>query len=305
MEGRDAFQKVSSSFNVVGCISLKEEQSAKRSGVIDYRTLADTANVPYFEIDHINDESSIALLNELNPDILIILGWSQLLSEEVLAIPKLGTIGAHASLLPALRGSAPINWAIINGLRETGNTLMWLNPGVDTGEIIDQISFEIDDFDDCKTLYDKVAETNSTMLLNALPLINEKGKIGAPQEETDEPILPRRRPKDGLIDFTKDAWSLYNFVRALAQPYPGAFFYADGIKCIVWQASYVSSKIDAGKNGEVHAHLYATRPENCGIVVCTDGDGSFIINQVEVEGQILMAKELHDKFPVKKIVFDE
>ena len=116
MEGIKALNAVVSKYDVAACITLEPESLSKRSGVIDYYKLAKSYGISYHEVKHINNSESIQLLKSYAPDLLIVLGWSQILSDQVLSIPKIGTLGAHASLLPSYRGSAPINWALINGL---------------------------------------------------------------------------------------------------------------------------------------------------------------------------------------------
>ena len=175
VEAIEAFKFLAKNQNVTGLITLNDEAASKRSGVFNFVDFCEDEGIPAYTVKHINDESSVAIVKEHAPDVLIVLGWSQILSEEVLNIPKIGTIGAHASLLPKMRGSAPINWALIRGMEETGNTLMWLNPGVDTGMILDQYKFEINLYDSCKTLYEKVALSNKIMLERSLPEIEKKG----------------------------------------------------------------------------------------------------------------------------------
>lgn len=295
MEGVEAFKFLSENYNVTGLMTLNEEAASKRSGVFDFREFSDNKQISYYEVKHINDDSSIEILKEHKPDILVVLGWSQLLSEEVLSIPTTGTIGAHASLLPKMRGSAPINWAIIKGEEKTGNTLMWLNIGVDTGKIIDQYSFEINMYDSCNTLYENVAKSNKIMLKRSLPLIEKDGQIGTIQEEGVEDILPRRRPKDGLIDFNKNTLDIYNFVRALTRPYPGAFFQYNDQKVIIWKASYSKLYNASIEEGVITDYIYSFDDNDCAVLISTK-DGAIIINEIETENEIIQGKDLHDFF---------
>ena len=299
MEGVEAFKFLSENYNVTGLMTLNEEAASKRSGVFDFREFSDNKQIPYYEVKHINDDSSIEILKEHKPDILLVLGWSQLLNEEVLEIPEIGTIGAHASLLPKMRGSAPINWAIIKGEQKTGNTLMWLNVGVDTGKIIDQYEFEINLYDSCKTLYDNVAKSNKIMLERSLPLIEKEGEIGSAQEENDDPILPRRRPKDGLMDFNKSTFELYNFVRALTRPYPGAYFYYNEKKVIVWKASYSKMLKGSESSGVIIDHVYGFEEADCAVLVSTK-DGALIISEIMVDERIVKGREIHDFLKLKE-----
>lgn len=295
MEGVEAFEFLADNYNVVGLMTLNDEAASKRSGVFNFKSFSEAAKVPYYEVKHINDESSVEILKNHAPDILIVLGWSQLLNEEVLSIPTIGTIGAHASLLPKMRGSAPINWAIIKGEEKTGNTLMWLNIGVDTGKIIDQYAFEINMYDSCNTLYENVAKSNKIMLERSLPLIEKNGQIGTVQEEGDEDILPRRRPKDGLIDFNQNSLEVYNFVRALTRPYPGAFFKYNDQKVIIWKASYTKSIEPSTETGVVIDYIYSFDDNDCAVLISTK-DGAIIINEIETENEIIQGKDLHDFF---------
>ena len=237
-EGVPALRAVlESGANLVGLITLNEKGLARRSASVDFKSLLGESDVPVYEVSNINNEIAVATLRELKPDLLIVLGWSQILSDEVLQIPAIGTVGAHASMLPHNRGSAPVNWAIIHGETEGGNTLMWLDSGVDTGRIIDQIGFPIEHDDTCATVYEKVAETNKAMLLALLDKLNRGEEVpGRIQTHVGEP-LPRRRPEDGMIDWDQPAKQVYDFVRALTEPYPGAFSWlADDDAWTIWRA---------------------------------------------------------------------
>jgi methionyl-tRNA formyltransferase len=227
---------IDSGANIVGLITLNEKGLAKRSSSVDFKSLLGESDVPVYEVSNINNELSVATLRELQPDLLVVFGWSQILSDEVLQIPEIGTVGAHASLLPHNRGSAPVNWAIIRGETEGGNTLMWLDSGVDTGRIIDQIGFPIEDGDTCATVYEKVADTNKTMLQALLEKLEAGEDVpGRIQTHVGEP-LPRRRPEDGLVDWNQPAKRVYDFVRALTEPYPGAFSFVDDEMWTIWRA---------------------------------------------------------------------
>jgi methionyl-tRNA formyltransferase len=191
-----------------------------------------------------------------------------------------------------MRGSAPINWALIKGEEKTGNTLMWLNIGVDTGKIIDQHEFEINLYDSCKTLYENVAKSNKIMLERSLPLIEKGGRIGKPQKDNGEDILLRRRPEDGLIDFNKSSFELYNFIRALTRPYPGAFFLYKDQKIIIWKASYSKLFKTSKATGVVVDNIYSFEENECAVLVSTK-DGALIINEIETETKVIKGKDLH------------
>lgn len=297
IEAVEAFDFLAKNYNVVGLMTLESDAASKRSGVFNFKSFAENTNTPYFEVKHINDKSSIEILKTHNPDVLIVLGWSQLLNDEVLSIPTIGTIGAHASLLPKMRGSAPINWAIIRGEEKTGNTLMWLNIGVDTGKIIDQYEFNISLYDSCNTLYENVADSNKIMLKRSLPLIEKVGAIGKSQQHNDDPILPRRKPADGLINFNTNSIDLYNFIRALTRPYPGAFFNYKDTQVIIWKASYSKAIKTNNEAGVIIDYIYSFNDEDCSVLISTK-DGALIINEVMVNENIIKGKKLHVFFNI-------
>lgn len=295
VEGRFAFDYLLKNNYLVGAMSLTQVAANKRSGVFDYKTIAEDNSIPFYEVDHVNDSTSVEFIKGTHPDLLIVLGWSQILNDEVLSIPKIGTIGAHASLLPKMRGSAPINWALIKGHSRTGNTLIWLDTGVDTGKIIDQIKFDIDVYDSCNSLYEKVARSNAIMLEKSLPLIALQGRIGYQQIEDDE-LLPRRKPADGLINFQSSAQEIYDFIRALTQPYPGAFFYYQDKKVTVWKAGLIPSDLSIQVKPSID-FIYSFDNKYCGIGLKVKG-GTIIIHEIQVEKKIIKGKKLH-KFFIK------
>jgi len=206
----------------------------KISGFFDY-SLISKSNL--IRTDNINKD--VDKIRKINPDLIIVGGWQQLLSKEILEIPKLGAIGFHSSLLPKYRGRAPVNWAIIMGERKTGITMFYLTPNADDGDIIAQKEIEILFNDDCNSIYKKSAIFGAELIKEYLPLI-EKGiapRIHNPSYSF--PACPKRTPEDGKIDFNRSSFDVYNFIRALTKPYPGAWTYYNGKKIVIWKADIV------------------------------------------------------------------
>ena len=280
-------------------ITLSEKKISSRSGVFDYSPLCSKYNLPIYKIDHINSNQSIDLLRQLDLDILFVIGWSQIIEKEILDIPRLGMVGVHSSFLPQYRGSAPINWAIINGEKETGTTLMVLSEGVDTGNIIDQISFPITLYDSCKTLYDKVAKANVKMILNLYDNLHNGNFSHQPQNKNAlEKILPRRTPKDGLIDWNNNSIELYNFIRAQTSPYPGAYSYINDIKYFILKCASFP-KLDNNlsfTSGEIIGPIYSTNIDACGILVKCNGSFLLILEISDEQGNNIRGKILNNFF---------
>ena len=298
-EGLPAFRNaLEKGFEIVGFITLDDDAMNKRSaGSREYLDLCEKYGVPFFLVHTIKNDQAYEVLSGLSPDLVVVLGWSEILPERLLQIPHIGTVGAHAALLPHNRGSAPINWSLIRGEKQTGNTLMWLKPEVDAGEIIDQMAFDITPYDSCKTLYAKVADTNQIMIERLVTgLMNGSAPSMEIPNETEEPLLPRRKPKDGLIQWAQSGRSIYNFIRALTDPYPGAFTWLEHRKWLLWKASLlpVDSKKAGLKPGEIGDKVYSFIAEENGILVGTE-DMLLILHEVEDEQGIRYSgKALHD-----------
>jgi methionyl-tRNA formyltransferase len=228
---------------------------------VPFDDLARDNDIPLLTVRDLNSTESVGRVAELRPDLILVIGWNRLLGAALLRLPALGVVGFHASLLPHYRGRAPVNWALINGERETGNTMFFLDEGVDTGDIIAQRRIKILDEDDCSTLYEKVSLAAIDMLDEHLPSLKKGCAPRISQNGNSATTMPKRRPEDGLIDWNRDARSLYNWVRAQTHPYPGAFTEDDIGRLYVWRASEVESgpvrgarpgTLVEGRGDEVH-----------------------------------------------------
>jgi methionyl-tRNA formyltransferase len=286
----------SSGIRLEAILTLAEEALAKRSAGVLYDEITAGWDVPVFRISSINAPDVVALLNSLQLDLIFVIGWSQILHRDALATARLGVIGAHASMLPHNRGSAPINWALIRNEKSTGNSLIWLTEEVDDGRLIDQIAFPITPFDTCATLYERVAESNRIMLERVLAELFAGRIPGASQAATSEPLLPRRRPADGLIQWAGTSESIYHFVRALTRPYPGAFSFLDGVCWIIQTCALlpggVSAAVAGRRIGEIVGACVSPSAEACGLVVQC-GEGQLLLLEIEnSEGRVLRGREL-------------
>ena len=226
--------------SVEAIFTLPFEMQEKTSGFIDFEPLAKENNTNLIRVKDINTKEYIDQIKYINPDLIIVCGWQRLVCEEILNIPKLGTIGFHSSLLPKYRGRAPINWAIIMGEKETGITMFYLTPEADDGDIIAQKAFPIMLNDDCHTLYKKSAHAGSKLIREYLPKIKDGTASRIHNPSGTYPHYPKRTPRDGLIDFNRSSLDVYNFVRALTKPYPGAYYFnKKNDKIIVWKIEII------------------------------------------------------------------
>lgn len=293
MEGLPTLQAIAEAgYPVKAVITLTEEAAAKRSGTLSYDETCARLGIPLYKVKNINEPESVALLRSLDLDLAFVIGWSQIVRPEALRTARIGMIGAHASLLPRHRGRAPVNWVMIRGETETGNSLIWLDPEVDRGDIIDQTRIPITPYDTCQTIYEQVADSNRAMILRALEQLSRGVRPGRPQPETDEPLLPGRTPKDGVVDWRQSARDTYNFIRALTRPYPGAFSTLDGERWLLWQAALLPEGTGEGAPGEILGPMWSPVDDACGQVVAC-GEGSLVLLEMEdAGGQVLRGPAL-------------
>lgn len=280
-------------FPVQAIITLQDEVMAKKSGAADFAGIAAKHDIPLHHVRNANDPASVELLNDLNLDVLFVIGWSQILHPPALRSTILGCFGAHASLLPANRGSAPINWALIKGETQSGNTLLRLSEGVDAGDIVAQKPIPISPFDNVATLYDRVAETNREMIFELLQDLACGKPLQAQQQRDDgSPLLPRRRPEHGLLDWAQPARKVYDFIRALTRPYPGAFSAANGAHTMIWRSALLPVNGPLAEPGTVIGPMVSDSPDACGLLVACS-EGAVVLLEIEdAGGKVWSGREL-------------
>ncbi len=214
------------------------DKPVKNSNYADIRSMAEQNSIPAYEVNSIpgkklGDYASI--ISDAQLDLLLVLGWYYMIPEKVRELTSHGAWGIHASLLPRYAGGAPLNWAIINGEEETGITLFRMKSGVDDGDIIRQVSFPIGPNDYISDVYEKATAASKEVLRAALTNIGDL--TFRPQNPEEIQVYPQRKPEDGEIDMTKNSKEIFDFIRAQAPPYPGAFFRTvDGKKIVIERA---------------------------------------------------------------------
>lgn len=276
-------------------LTLVPELAERRSGSADYRPTCRRFGVPLYFVHDINATAAHTLLRALAPDVVFVIGWHQFVRPETLKLARVGMVGAHASLLPHNRGSAPVNWALIHGERESGATLFWLATEPDAGEIIEQTAVPITPYDTAASIYARVACETKGMLLRLVPKLLAGERPGRPQPPSDERPLRRRRPADGRIDWNWSSRTIYDFVRALTRPFPGAFSTLDGVTWRIWHVALPPPVPLSAAPGEGLGPVVSAVPDACGqLVAC--GDGAVILLEVETdEGQVLRGRELSEQ----------
>lgn len=235
--------------------------------------------LPVYAPEKIKSGQAVRLLAGLAPDLLVVVAYGQLLSGEILSLPPLGAVNIHASLLPAYRGAAPIHWAIINGERESGVTTMYLDQGMDTGNMILSAKTGIGENETAGQLHDRLAGLGAELLLNTLALIARGEAPSVPQPHEQASYAPPLKPEDERIDWQLSAEQTHNRIRGL-NPWPGAYTLLAGKRLKLWRSLLVSPPLlaPAGRPGEVIACQAG------GFWVRT-GAGALLLTEVQPEGK--------------------
>ena len=198
---------------------------------------AQQKNITVYTTEEVSSPKWIEKIASVNPDIIFSFYYRKMICSEILDLPKVGAFNLHGSYLPGYRGRCPVNWVIIKGETKTGVTLHYMIDKPDAGDIVGQKAVAVDLSDTAKTLYDKLCGAAKDLLDELLPLI-KSGQI--PRQKQDlkaGSYYGGRRPEDGRIDWEKSAREIYNLVRGVTRPYPGAFALMENReKVIVWRA---------------------------------------------------------------------
>ena len=209
------------------------------------RELAQRHGIPLMTSD-INLRENVTLVKELAPDLLLSFYYRNMIREEVLAIPRLGALNLHGSYLPKYRGRVPVNWAVINGESETGATLHYMVEKPDAGDIVDQEKVGIDFTDTALDVFNKVTRAAVTVLSRSFPRLVAGTAPRLPMDLASGSYFGGRRPADGRIDWQKSALEIYNLIRGVTHPYPGAFSRLQGKKIVIWSALPVEGTGEPG-----------------------------------------------------------
>lgn len=268
---------LNSKYNVVMVVCQPDKPSNR--GVVQYSPVKDFAiknNIKFFQPVNVKNEYH-EILSE-KPDLIVTCAYGQIIPKEILDYPKYGCINVHASLLPKLRGGAPIHRAIIEGHKETGITIMKMKEKMDAGDIISQVKTEILDDDTVGTLHDKLSVLARDLLLSTIPNIISGNINLVRQNEEEATFAWNIKREDEKIDFSKTTREIYNQIRGL-NPWPGAYAILSGRIIKIWASRYGDKFFNEEVlNGQI-VELYKD-----GIGVKTS-NGEIIITELQLEGK--------------------
>lgn len=211
--------------NIVAVFTAAPNLKSKIADYVDFLDIKQRyPRVNFHYIKNSSHNSVVRMIRSYKPEVIFVVSWSYIIPAEVLKIPSMGVIGLHYSLLPERRGAAPLNWAIIDGLKKMGVTLFYMDTGIDTGDVIAQRKFSIGQEDTVNDLLEKITRIAPRLVLKYFDMIVEGRAPRVRQNNLKSSHTPRRRPKDSEINWLWDVKKIHRFIRALTYPYPSAFF---------------------------------------------------------------------------------
>lgn len=238
----------------------------------DVKVCAEKLGIPVYQPVKLKDSDSYEIIKELNPDVIVVVAYGQILPENILNIPKYGCINVHGSLLPKYRGAAPIQWSVLNGDKVTGVTTMYMEKGLDTGDILETKEYEIGINDTAGEVFDTLAEMGGKLILDTLEKA-EKGQLHPIKQDDSKSSYAKMLDKSMCnIDFSKTNLQVHNQVRGLS-PWPVASTKLNGKVLKIFETRLIEGK---GKPGEI----LNTNPLT---IAC--GEGAVVVNTVQLQGK--------------------
>lgn len=275
-------------YNILGVVTNPDKPKGRGMKMIasPVKQFAIENNIPIYQPIKIkNNEEFIKEIKELNPDIICVVAYGKILPKEILDIPKYGCINVHGSLLPKYRGAAPIQWAIINGERTTGITTMYMDIGMDSGDMILKEEVEIGEDETTGKLWERLSKIGGTLLVKTINLI-EKGKAPREKQGEDYTVAPMLSKEMAQIDWNKkSSKDIKNLVRGL-DPIMGAYTFINNKKIKIWKVNIISNE-----EFSIRFNIEVQKYKNGEVLLANDKQGLFIkandaiINVIELQAE--------------------
>lgn len=264
----------------VRLVVTQPDKPRGRGHAMQFPPVKETAvshGLPVYQPERIRSEESVRFLEGVDADVIVVVAFGQLIPGEILRMKKYGCINVHASLLPAYRGAAPIQWAVINGEKESGVTTMQMDEGLDTGDMLLKTVIPLEEKETGGSLFDKLSDAGAKLCAETLYQL-EKGTI-TPEKQGESPtayasMLTREM---GQIDWSKDAVSIERLIRGL-NPWPSAYTKLHGKTLKIWAGDVLCTDVSKGRCGEI----LEIRKDS---IVVQTGDGSLSIRELQMEGK--------------------
>lgn len=260
------------------------DKAKGRSGSLQYSPVKECAlkhGIPVFQPERVKRPEAVETLRSYEADVFVVAAFGQILSREILDMPRLGCLNIHASLLPRYRGASPIQHAIIDGEERTGITIMQMDAGIDTGDILYQKELPIDRRDTSQSLYDKLTVLGGQTIVEALKLLEQGMLVPRKQQEEEGSYVKMITKEMGRIDFSRDALSIERLVRGMT-PWPSAYTFFRGKQMKIWEAAALEGDVSGLAAGTVSA----VGKEDFTVVT---GRGFLQIRELQLEGKKRMS----------------
>lgn len=260
------------------------DKAKGRSGSLQYSPVKECAlkhGIPVFQPERVKRPEAVETLRSYEADVFVVAAFGQILSREILDMPRLGCLNIHASLLPRYRGASPIQHAIIDGEERTGITIMQMDAGIDTGDILYQKELPIDRRDTSQSLYDKLTVLGGQTIVEALKLLEQGMLVPRKQREEEGSYVKMITKEMGRIDFSRDALSIERLVRGMT-PWPSAYTLFRGKQMKIWDAAALEGDVSGRAAGTVSA----VGKEDFTVVT---GQGLLRIRELQLEGKKRMS----------------
>ncbi len=270
---------IAAGHEVVGVVTQPDKSKGRSKALVPtpVKAAAMVHGLEVFQPARIRNTDAIAAIKEMNPEVIVVVAFGQIIPKEILEMAPYGCLNVHASLLPAYRGAAPIQWAVLNGDKESGVTIMRMDEGLDTGDMISKVIIPLDEKETSETLFDKLSEAGAKLLIETLPKVVSGEAVYEKQpEESPTPYACMISKQMGEIDWNKSAIEIERLVRGM-NSWPSAYTKLDGKTLKIWTA-HVDDEKTTGNPGEI---LQADRN---GMKVQT-GKGVLILEEVQLEGK--------------------
>ena len=262
--------------NVVGVVTKPDAYVGRKKVLTKspVRLLAEEHNIPVLAPQSIKTDYQSII--DLEPDMIVTCAYGKIIPKALIDYPKFGCINIHASLLPKYRGAAPIQWAILEGEQQTGITIMQMNEGLDTGDMLTKCVVDIEPKETGETLFHKMADSGAKLLLETLPLLEEGKLKPEKQKEEDSTYAPMIKKEMGKIQWNKDAETLERLVRGM-NSWPSAYTFLEKKTLKIWDADVEekNSQLPAGTVTEVTKDSLKVQT----------GDGLLVLKSLQLEGK--------------------
>ena len=282
---------------IAACVTQEDKPVGRRAVLTApaVKRRAQELGIPVLQPKKLREEGFLEQLREIAPDVIVVAAYGRIIPPDILSLPPHGCLNVHASLLPKYRGAAPIQWALIDGEQVTGVTIMQMDEGLDTGDMLAKREVAIDAQETGGSLFDKLAKAGGELLAEMLVRIEKEGSVTGEPQEAESPTAYARmiRKEDGRIDWTMSAEEIERRVRAF-DPWPGAWTTWNGKTVKVWKAQRGHSTLQPSSgekkgqtaHGRGAAEIFA--PDAASLFVNT-GEGELELLEIQLEGKKRMA----------------